>query len=52
MAIQHLKYVTIFVPYSINPYKTFQKSSYSSPEGYSKDYEDANRLEGFFSVLI
>ncbi|XP_077787655.1 uncharacterized protein LOC114602235 isoform X5 [Podarcis muralis] len=32
----------------INPYKTFQKSSYSSPEGYSKDYEDANSFEELF----
>ncbi|XP_061449891.1 nuclear receptor coactivator 5-like [Rhineura floridana] len=32
----------------INPYKTFQKSSYSLPEDYSKDYEDANSFEELF----
>ncbi|KAH0619629.1 hypothetical protein JD844_000421 [Phrynosoma platyrhinos] len=32
----------------INPYKPFQKSSYSPPDGYSKDYEDANSFEELF----
>ncbi|XP_044283659.1 nuclear receptor coactivator 5-like isoform X1 [Varanus komodoensis] len=32
----------------INPYKSFQKSSYSPPDGYSKDYEDANSFEELF----
>ncbi|XP_042294236.1 nuclear receptor coactivator 5-like [Sceloporus undulatus] len=32
----------------INPYKPFQKTSYSPPDGYSKDYEDANSFEELF----
>uniref|UniRef100_A0A6J0UVC8 Uncharacterized protein isoform X1 n=1 Tax=Pogona vitticeps TaxID=103695 RepID=A0A6J0UVC8_9SAUR len=32
----------------INPYKSIQKSSYSPPDGYSKDYEDANSFEELF----
>ncbi|XP_053127006.1 nuclear receptor coactivator 5-like isoform X2 [Hemicordylus capensis] len=32
----------------INPYKPFQKSSYSPPDGYPKDYEDANSFEELF----
>ncbi|KAJ7311841.1 hypothetical protein JRQ81_006153 [Phrynocephalus forsythii] len=32
----------------INPYKSFQKSSYSPSDDYSKDYEDANSFEELF----
>ncbi|XP_063169356.1 nuclear receptor coactivator 5-like [Candoia aspera] len=32
----------------INPYKSIQKSSYSPPDGYSKDYEDDNSFEELF----
>ncbi|XP_007438006.1 nuclear receptor coactivator 5-like [Python bivittatus] len=32
----------------INPYKSIQKSSYSPPDGYSKDYEDGNSFEELF----
>uniref|UniRef100_A0A8D0BD29 Nuclear receptor coactivator 5-like n=1 Tax=Salvator merianae TaxID=96440 RepID=A0A8D0BD29_SALMN len=32
----------------INPYRTYQKSSYSPPDDYSKTYEDINSFEELF----